>query len=357
MPLKYGNQGNKLGAKQQALVDKLMATEVNQKTNFNKFATITKALPQNVGKTMKFRKPVKVKDLMLANKIYKKYLGSSDYKEGQGIATLVDENFYQNFILAEGESGDERSFADYIEVQTDVFPIGFWSKITEEVSIFHDLWTLGDYIRELSETGAFIIDGFYRDLYMNSAGHSVDISGDGSDKDNMKDSNFTDAVKKTSMKLRLSGAKYVNKILDNSPNYGTIPLNAKYIAIVNPLCEFSLRDNADFIPVENYPNVSKVLDNEIGTLKDFRFVFDENMLTDTDSDGNQYGYALIMGQDHTADIPIKGKNRIETITKGLGTDDKSDPLNRFQIIGFKSWLGACSLYPERIALIKAKITY
>ena len=353
MALQYGNQGSGLGAKQQAVVDKLMTTEVVQKTIFEKYATITKTLPPKSGKTITFRKPVKVKDLMLANKIYKDYTGNTS---DEGIATLVDQNYYKNFILNEGSSGSERSYADYVEYSTDVFPIGFWSKITEETDLFHDMWNLNDYIKELSETGAFIIDGFYRDLYMNSAGHQIDISGNDDGSNNMSDSAFSDANGKISMQLRLSGAKYVNRILDNSPNYGTIPVYARYTAIVNPLCEFSLRDNADFIPVEKYPHTTKVMENEIGMLKDIRFISNENMYIEDDGT-DQYGWALIMGQDHTANIPIRGKKRIETIVKGLNNDDKSDPLNRFQIVGFKSWLGAYTLYPERVGLIKAKITY
>lgn len=333
-----------------------MTTEINQKTVFDKYATITKALPQKVGKTITFRKAIKVKDLMLANSIYKNYTGNDVTGKGEGIATLVDSDYYKNFILAEGESGDERSYAKYIEFQTDVFPIGFWSKITEEVSLFHDMWNLSDYIRELSETGAFIIDGFYRDLYINSAGHVQDISGDGDGNDNMKDSAFTDVAKKIAMQLRLSGAKFVSRMLNSSPNFGTVPVNSRYVGIVNPLCEFSLRDNADFVPVEKYPDPSKAMENEIGTLKDIRIVFDENMLIEDDGT-DKYGYMLIMGQDHTANIPIKGKKRIETIVKGLDSKDKSDPLNRFQIIGFKSWLGAYTLNPERVALAKAKVDY
>jgi len=356
MALMYGNQGDKLGAKQQAIIDKLMATEVIQNTIFEKYATITKTLPQKAGKTITFRKPVKIKDLMLANSIYENYTGNDSANTGAGIATLVDQDYYKRFILAEGDSGSERSYAKYIEFNTDVFPIGFWSKISEEVSLFHDMWNLTDYIKELSETGAFIIDGFYRDLYMNSAGHQIDISANADGSNNMQDQAFADACKKISMQLRLSGAKYVNRILDNSPNYGTVPVFARYTAIVNPLCEFSLRDNPEFVPVEKYPHTTKVMENEIGTLKDIRFIANENMYIEDDGT-DQYGWALIMGQDHTANVPIRGKKRIETVIKGLNNNDKSDPLDRFQIVGFKSWLGAYTLYPERLGLIKAKINY
>jgi N4-gp56 family major capsid protein len=172
----------------------------------------------------------------------------------------------------------------------------------------------------------------------------------------MKDADFTSANQKVAMQLRLSGAKYIDRIIDNSPNIGSIPINAKYVGIVNPLCEFDLRANPDFIPVEKYPNPSIAMENEIGTIGEVRYIFNEDMYIEDDG-SDKYGWALIMGKDHTAQIPLKGKNRIETIVKGLNSDDKSDPLNRLQTIGLKSWLGAYTLSPEKVALIKAKIEY
>jgi len=354
MPLMYGNQGDGLGAKQQAVLDRLMTEGVAQKTIFDKYATMTKGIPQKSGRTIIFRKAVKVKDLMLANKIYKEYTGN---EEGQGVATLVDRDYYKEFILTEGESGSERSYGKYIEYQTDIFPIGFWSKITEEVSLLHDMWSLNGYIQELTEVASYIIDGFYRDLYINSAGHQIDISGNDDGSNNFKDSAFTDANRKVAMQLRLSGAKYVKSILSNSANYGTIPLKTKYVAIVNPLAEFSLRENQDFIPVEKYPHTTQVMEDEIGSIGEVRYVSNENMLIEEIDSSSAYAYALIMGQDHTANIPLRGKKRIETIVKGLNSGDKSDPLNRFQIVGFKSWLGAYTINPERLGLIKGKINY
>jgi len=357
MPLMYGKQGDKLGAKQQAVLDRLMTEGVAQQTIFDKYATMTKGIPQKSGRTITFRKAIKVKDLMLANKIYKEYTGNDVTGRGEGVATLVDRDYYKEFILTEGESGSERSYGKYVEYSTDIFPIGFWSKITEEVSLLHDMWTLNGYIQELTEVGSYIIDGFYRDLYINSAGHQIDISGNDDGHNSFKDADFTNANKKIGMQLRLSGAKYVHSILSNSANYATIPLKTKYVAIVNPLAEFSLRENPDFIPVEKYPNTGAVMENEIGSIGEIRYITNENMLIEEIDATSAYAYALIMGADHTANIPLRGKNRIETIVKGLDSKDKSDPLNRFQIVGFKSWLGAYTINPERLALIKGKIQY
>ena len=70
----YGNQGDVLGAKQRAVLDKLATTELAQNLIFDKYATITKGIPQNSGKQITFRKMLSMKDLIIANNIYKDYI-------------------------------------------------------------------------------------------------------------------------------------------------------------------------------------------------------------------------------------------------------------------------------------------
>jgi len=354
--ISYGTQGSGLGAKQQAYVDKLMTTEVAQQTIFDRFATIQNALPQNNGKVINFRKWVPMKDLMIANKIYEDYTGNDSSNTGAGIATLVGKGAYQDYILPEGSSGSEAGQMKVVEFSTDVFPIGMWMTVTEETNLFHDMYTVAENVRQYSEVASFIIDGFYRDLYINSAGHIQDITGDSTGND-VSSANFTKASKKISLQLRLSGAKYVSNILKSSPNYGTEPVWSRYVGIVNTMMGEAIRDNTDFVPLEKYSAGIKPLESEIGMIGDIRIVENENMLIEeTATAGTYKGYMLIMGKEHTANIPVRGKKRLEVIVKGLNSDDKSDPLNRTQLIGWKSWLGAYSIYPERIGLVEANFT-
>ena len=353
--INYGTQGSGLGAKQQAYIDKLMTAEVAQKAVFDKFATIQKVLPQKVGKTVTFRRWVPMKDLMIANAIYENYTGNDSANTGAGIATLIGKNAYNNIVLPEGSSGVENGQIKVTEVSTDVFPIGMWMTVTEETNLFHDMYTISENIKQYSEVAAMYIDGFYRDLYINSAGHQEDISGNGSGSDSVSDSAFTTATRKISLQMRLSGAKYVSSILKSSPNYATEPVWSRYIGIVNTMMGEALRDNADFVPLEKYSASIKPLNGELGMINDVRVIENENMYIETD--GSDYkGYMLILGQEHTANIPLRGKKRIEVIIKGLNNDDKSDPLNRTQMIGWKSWLGAYTIYPERIGLVIAKFS-
>jgi len=347
--INYGNQGNGLGAKQQAVIDKLMTAEVAQNTIFDRFATIQKALPTNSGKEITFRRWVPMKDLMIANQFYEDYTGNDTANTGAGIATMIKANAYNDIVLPEGSSGNENGQMKVVEMKTDVFPIGMWMTVTEETNLFHDMYTVAENVKQYGEVAGFYIDGFYRDLYINSAAHSDDIS----DKD-VTSTDFVDAVKKLSLQLRLSGAKYVSSILKSSPNIGTEPVWSRYVGIVNPMMGEAMKEASDFVPLENYSAGIKPLDGELGMFKDIRIVENENMLIeDNANSGEDYtGYMLVLGKEHTANIPIRGKKRMEVIVKGLNNDDKSDPLNRTQLIGWKSWLGAYSIYPERMGLIK-----
>jgi len=355
--LMYGDQGSGLGVKQQAYLDKLMATRVAEKTIFDRFATMQRTLPQKSGKTIKFRKTIPMEDLVLANKLYLEYTQNDVVNLGEGIHHMIEKDFYKNFVLPEGSSGSE--FGDFktIELQTDVFPIGAWMSVTEETNLFHDMYTLANNVEEYSRIAAKIIDGFYRDLYLNSAGHFIDITGNSDPDDKVTSSAFTDAVRKVSLLLRLSGAEYVDEILKSSPNYGTEPVWSRYVGLANPLMAENIKDNPDFVPLEKYASGIKPLDGEIGMLKDIRIVEAFNMYAEQEGSGTGIGYLLVMGKDHTANVPIRGKKRIEVIVKGFNAQDKSDPLNRLQIVGWKSWLGALTIQPERIAVIKARFNY
>jgi len=350
--INYGTQGSGLGAKQQAYLDKLMTSELAQKTIFDRFATIQKALPQNRGTTITFRRWVPMRDLLIANEIYKNYTGNDVEGAGEQVAMLVNKDMYQNYILPEGSSGSEVGQMKVVEQSADIFQIGMWMSVTEETSLLHDMYTVAENVRQYSEVAALIVDGFYRDIMLNGAGHFQDITGNTSPEDKVTSASFTSAVRKLSMQLRLSGAKYVDSILSSSPNYKTEPVWSRYVGIVNPLVAENLKDNPDFVPLENYAAGIKPLDGEVGMIKDFRIVENENMLIE--QDGTDYiGYMLTLGKEHTANIPLRGKKRIETIVKGLGQNG-NDPLNRLMTIGWKSWLGASVIHPEKLGVVKFK---
>ena len=352
----YGsNLGNGLGAEQQAFAEKTLLENIVQNTIYEKYATITKGLPLKNSKEVQFNKWITFKESIFANNINADLTGNTP-SNGEESLQLVDANTYSSFVLAEGSSGTAQGSMKMIRPTANVFPIGMFTQFTEEMDLFHDFWTVGETARQMGETAGLIIDGFYRDMMTAGAGHSIDITGNAAPANNVTNSSFTSALRKIHLQLQLSGAKPVNRILSASVKYGTIPVKAEYTMIVHPLVAERLRENADFVPIEKYGTDSGMLDNEVGKISYFRVVENANALIDNHKSGTYDATCLVFGKDHTAQVALRGKNKVEFITKALGSSGTADALNRVGTVGFKTWLGSKVLYPERLGVIKAKVT-
>ena len=350
-----GSMGEGLGAKQQVYLEKLAINEVAQKTIWDRFATIQKSMPQNSGTKMRFRRWVPMKDLILANEIYKNYTGNDVINAGQAVTMMVDENKWQEFVLAEGSSGNKLGEMKVVEFETDINLIGSFMEVTEETQLLHDMYTISENVRQYSDLIAFIVDGFYRDTIRASAGHVIDISGGSNGSNSVNDDAFTTAIKKITLQLKLSGAQYVDSILTQSPRYAKQGIYPRYIGICNTMMAEALRESPNFRKTEDYPGGVKLLENEVGMVGMVRVIEDPNAYIKDNGDGTYTGDLIIFGKEHTADIPLRGKKRIEIIVKGLGQNG-DDPLNRVSTIGWKSWLGAYSIYPERIGKVTARFS-
>ncbi len=356
--MQYGsNLGNGLGAEMQAYLDKTLLTNISENTMFDKLATMQRALPLKNSKEIRFDKWIRMADLYLTDNINATFTGN-DVNVGEETLQNVPVGEYQNFILEEGSSGQSKAQMKLIKQETSVFAIGDWMPHTEEMEMFHNRWTVAETSKQMGEMAGLIIDGYYRDLYINGAGHLNDISGDGASNDNVVDSAFSEAARQVYLALKLSGAKPVNEIMSSSPNYGTVPVIAKYTGYIHPIAAERLRDNADFTPVEDYDTGGKSMGNEVGILANsIRVIENENAPLTEISAGVYSCDMIVCGKDHTAHVPVRGKGATEFVFQPLGSGGTSDPLKRAGTTGWKSWLGAKVLYPERLAVMTARVLF
>lgn len=370
MALQYGKNGadGKLGKHVQDYLSYLMTDRLAQETVFNRFCTKGKDLPQNKGDTIEFKRWVPMRDLIGLNNILRTYTGNALTEDANGNVTAYEANAinipaneYSNYVLPEGSSGNEVGAMKEVTEKATVFPIGMYMTVTEETQILHDRYTMKENITQYSEVASLIIDGFYRDTFIAGAGHLVDATTDGTNAifvgtgDVNADATLVKGVRKLSLQLRLSGAKYVNEVLAQSPKYAKQGILGRYIGIVNTLASEALRDANGFRPVEDYPGGVKLLDNEIGMIGDVRVIENPNAPIEAGANAGEYKITmLVMGKEHTSDITLRGKGKVEVIVKGLGQNG-NDPLNRVSTIGWKAWLGAITLYPERLGKIEFNI--
>lgn len=150
----------------------------------------------------------------------------------------------------------------------------------------------------------------------------------------------------------------MSAVLSSSPNYATVPVNSKFVAYGHVAAIDAMEEgNADWIPVENYADRVTLLPNERGMLKQIRYVEDADGYIEVVSAGVYIAEFVVGGKDHTAQVPLRGKGKLESVYQAIGSAGSSDPLERVGSLGWKGWLGAKVLYPERLGILKARFEY
>jgi N4-gp56 family major capsid protein len=350
--MKFGNNlGNGIGAEMQAYLDKTVLQNIVDNTVWDRYATISKPLPLKNSKEILFDKWIRMVDLYNQGQNANEDFTGNDLALGEETLQNIKENEYQNFILPEGSSGTSKANMQLIQTSATVFPIGDFLGYTEEMEMFHNRWTVAEAAKQYGEFAALIIDGYYRDLYLNGAGHYFDGSAI-----DATDSQITTALKRLETQLRLSGAKPVNRILSASVNYGTVPVRAEFTMLAHTALCNALEENPDFVPVEQY--TQSPMEGERGILGRIRIVENSNaVINATGTAGTYIGKCVILGNDHTAHVPVRGKGSVEFVYQTIGSAGTADPLKRVGTVGFKGWLGGKVLFPERLGRIDIQFTW
>ncbi len=339
-----------------AFYDKTWLTQATQKAIFDRYFTMNKTLPQKSTEEIIFRKYIDPTQLYFGGGTSgntNEYFTGNDTAAGERTFSLVPQNAIDKFVLPEGSSGDSKQSMQYVEQSATIFAIGDWMPETEELNLLHPVYTTTEAVKQMGSLAGSVIDSYYRDTLSNGAGHATDLTGT-----DITAAGFSAALESMYVGLMLSGAQPVSAVMSSHPNYGTTPVNSKYIAIVHPVAASSLKTgNSDFIPIENYAAGVTPLDNEVGMIGEYRIIQNPNAMLTYVSAGNYSAEVICLGADHSAHIALRGKGRNEVIFHGLGSAGISDPLNRKATVGWKSWLGAKTLYPERLGKITIDVAF
>jgi N4-gp56 family major capsid protein len=358
----YGSDRGKsaLGIEDQAYIDAQFLKNTAEKTVFDRFATLTKQLPKNVGNTITFERNIPMVELMFFDNLNKRYANGWQEALGMDLYLKMPKNAYEDFVLPEGSSGDEKGDMKSVQMEAGVVPIGMWRSHSEELKTFAKRWNLQREASEQADVASEVIDGFYRDTYLAGATNVFDLSTNAGNDARISSNKFTKAVKQAVLAMQLQKAKPVVRVLGANPNTGTIPIKAGFKMIIDSLAVEELKSNPDFVSVETAGvtadksdafNFNFQLEGYIGGCEVYST---PKMYSDEPDQAQEITTEiLIMGADHTAQIPLRGMNRMEVIVKSLG-ENGNDPLNRVGTVGWKAWIGAKVLYPERLAKIKVK---
>jgi len=350
------NGGNTLGREMQVYADKKMLTNIAQSTVFDRWFTINKKIPANSGTKVRFDRWVPMSLLMFTNNINEQFVEGRT--EDSDLIINVPQQAWESFVLPEGSSGDEKGDMKLVQKEANIIDIGMWKSHTEEIKKYDDKWTVTEEVSQMSEVASMVIDGFHRDTLSLGATQNFDISDGTATKRVVNSSNFTAQIRKAVRSMQLQGAKPTRWIISSSPNYGTTPIKSVYSALIHTSAEEALRANPDFVAIEETGKSTEydIYMQLIGYIGGVAVYTTPNAVLKPDEDnaGEYTCEMFIFGQDHSANIGVRGAGRVNFIVKALG-ENGNDPLNRIGSVGWKATIGGTVLYPERMARVVANI--
>jgi len=144
-------------------------------------------------------------------------------------------------------------------------------------------------------------------------------------------------VKEAVRTLKGNDALPMTSRIDPSTGYNTTPLGASYIGIIDPSTTYDLDDATGWVPVEKYANKSDVMDREVGSVGNVRFIETTNAYVNSGvgSGSIDVYYTLIFGKNAYAQTRIAG-NALKNIVKPLGSAGTADPLEQRATSGWKA---------------------
>lgn len=270
----------------------------------------TKPCPKNHSDTVKFRRLIPLT------------VSTTPLQEGITPASDVMTQEYVSVTL--------RQYGRYITV-TD------WVRDTHEDPILNDATTLlGELARGTTE----------QIIYNATKGGTGVSYANGAARTSVNTPISLNKQRAVVRTLRANKAKKITRVLSGSPDYGTYPVEAAYVAVGHTHLEHDIRGMPGFTPVAEYGSMKPICPEEIGAVEDVRYVLSADLAPFTDAGGTAGSmvsttgtsadvYPLIfMGMDFFGQVPLKGANSLKPFVINA-SHVESDPLAQRNKVGFK----------------------
>lgn len=172
----------------------------------------------------------------------------------------------------------------------------------------------------------------------------------------------------TRMLTRMKGKKFT-EILSASPNIGTQPVEAAYVAVAHSDLSHDIRAMAGFVHVSEYGNRQPLCAEELGSVDEVRYVLSPDLGAFADAGGaagatmvsttgtNSDVYPVIfLAQDAFGITPLKGKEAVRPYVHNPNKADKSDPLGQRGYVGWKGYYACVRLNETWMARLEVACT-
>lgn len=243
---------------------------------------------------------------------------------------------YATTPLSEGitPSGSQLSVTD---ITADVAAYGDFITVTDVVDYESADAVLTESAEILGDQAGGTLDVLTRDVLV--AGTNVYYGGAATSRITVAAGELitTALVNKVVRTLKNGLARKIMRMVDSSTGYGTSGINATYIGIIHPNVSYTLKDLTGFVKVENYANKQTIMENEIGTYGEVRFIETTNakVFTGAGAAGIDVYATLIFGSDAYGITRISGES-MKNIVKPLGSAGSADPLDQRATSGWKA---------------------
>lgn len=168
--------------------------------------------------------------------------------------------------------------------------------------------------------------------------------------------------------LKAQKAKKITRILDGSPKYNTVPVEASYVAVAHTNCESDIRNLAGFTPVAKYGTRQILCAEEVGSVEDVRYVLSPELEAFADAGGAKGLMSstsgtladvypiLYLGMDAFGVVPLKGSRSMTPMVLNPGTPSKSDPMGQRGYVSWKTYFAALILNENWMARLETAVT-
>ncbi len=231
------------------------------------------------------------------------------------------------------------------EVEYEVKHYGDYIVFTDELDLYDYRNIQSDFMEVLGEQASLTVDTIRRDALRG--GSNVVFANGVADRASLASVITASDISLMAVKLKKQGAKKFHKIVSGSNKIGTTPIRSAYIGIVTPEVTEDLRALPNWKDVEAYGSNMGVMQDEVGSIGDFRII--ESINNDPIIDGVTAGtdayLSLFMGKDAYATTSLRGKGGIKSIVNAIGSAGAEDPLAQYGTIGWKAITG-CAILNE-----------
>jgi N4-gp56 family major capsid protein len=242
------------------------------------------------------------------------------------------------------------------KISFGVAQYGSFVTYTDQIDIFDVDNIKSQFTDVLGTQAAETADVVIREVI--SAGTNVVYAGGVADRDTVA----SGAKKLTTgdldlavLKLKNAKAKKIKSVVTGSTNIGTKPIRDAYVCFVHPNQFPDLKALTGFVPVEQYAYSKDILDKEVGSYNEIRFVENTNIKVVAVSGVNVY-LNILIGESAYAAVSVRGKQGTEMVFKALSDGGVSNALNQKGSIGWKMYCGAAILNQLFLCRLETTVT-